>query len=290
MATEEHGIPIWARPEPGARRPRFSREQIARTALELADREGFDAVSMRRVAHELDAGTMTLYHYVRTKDDLVALMDDALMAEALLPDGELPDGWRDALGAIARRTRSTLLRHPWALFSLQGAQFGPNAMRHFEQSLAAVSTTGLDTPAKFDLLGLVDDLVFGNVLHTSEARARLAAARADPTAAHALVEFGMAQLETGEFPHTRALLGDRIPTTDPTTAPGPPMDEAALDEQFERALETLLDGAGSRFGLDRRTDAAPPPRRSRRDGRGRGGVARPAPSDPAERRVHRSRG
>ena len=63
---------------------------------------------MRRVAEELGAGTMTLYHYVRTKDELLALMDDAIMGEMLIPADELPTDWRAAVTAIARRaaTRS----------------------------------------------------------------------------------------------------------------------------------------------------------------------------------------
>ena len=51
----------------GSRKPRFSRDDIARAALRIADAEGFDALSMRRLAAELDAGTMTLYHYVRPR-------------------------------------------------------------------------------------------------------------------------------------------------------------------------------------------------------------------------------
>src|SRR4029079_16514292 len=54
-------LDVWTRPEPPARRPRYTREQIAVTAMGIADREGFAAVSMRRLATELDAGTMTLY-------------------------------------------------------------------------------------------------------------------------------------------------------------------------------------------------------------------------------------
>src|SRR6185436_15098966 len=96
---------IWERPEPGARRPRYTREQIARTALAIADAEGFEAVSMRRVASELGAGTMTLYHYVRNKDELIELMDDAMMSELIVPDDEMPSDWREALTAIARRSR-----------------------------------------------------------------------------------------------------------------------------------------------------------------------------------------
>src|SRR4029079_6731129 len=114
--------PIRARPAPGTRRPSLSRDLIAATALEIADREGFEAVSMRRIAEKLGAGTMTLYHYMRTKADLLALMDDAIMAEALVPAGELPTDWRGAVAAVARRSRDAYLRHPWAFYALQSAR------------------------------------------------------------------------------------------------------------------------------------------------------------------------
>ena len=86
---------------------------------------------------------MTLYYYVRNKSDIVALMQDAILADVLVPDECLHGSWRDAITAITRRTRDVLMAHPWSLTSLNDAQFGPNAMRHFEQSLAAVAGTGL---------------------------------------------------------------------------------------------------------------------------------------------------
>ena len=94
------------RPEPGARRPRHTREQIAAAALAIADAEGFEAVSMRRVAAELGAGTMTLYHYVRTKDELVD-------ADGRRDHGRDPDPRRRAPGGLARgdaRDRAPLAR------------------------------------------------------------------------------------------------------------------------------------------------------------------------------------
>src|SRR3954447_23595661 len=94
---ERADAPIWARPAPGSRRPAYTREQIARTAIAIADAEGFEAVSMRRIAADLGAGTMTLYHYVGGKDELVALVSDAIMGEIVVPDDELPDGWREGL-------------------------------------------------------------------------------------------------------------------------------------------------------------------------------------------------
>jgi AcrR family transcriptional regulator len=243
VAEQRDGAPIWARPEPGARRPRFSREQIAAAALAIADSEGFAAVSMRRVAAELGAGTMTLYHYVRTKDDLVALMDDSLMAEALIPDGELPTGWRAAMTVIAHRTRAALVRHPWALVSLRDAQMGPNAMRHFEQSLKAISATDLDVPTKLALLTIVDDYVMGHVLRLEEIGTRRDRVDEDDTAA--AMEFGLAQLATGLFPLTSKLYAeskDGGAWRDAVTAD-------AISRRFDLGLAALLDGLATRLNL-----------------------------------------
>lgn len=240
---------IWSRPEPGERRPRFSRQQIAATALAIADAEGFEAVSMRRIAGELGAGTMTLYYYVRNKEELVALMDDAHMAEALVPEGELPEDWRQALTVIARRTRAALMRHRWALQALQAAQFGPNAMRHFEQSLAALAQTPLDAATKFAVLAVVDDYVFGNVLRAGELFARRQAARDMPQEeVAAIMAYAMSEIRTGRYPHTQALLGDTRPgeTPRPEEVPAGRFDADAV---FDQGLEALLDGLALRFGL-----------------------------------------
>jgi AcrR family transcriptional regulator len=249
MSSDKGHDLIWSRPEPAERRPRFSRRQIAETALAIADAEGFEAVSMRRIAAELGAGTMTLYHYVRNKEELVALMDDAHMAESLVAAGELPQDWRAALTVIARRTRAVLMRHPWALQSLQAAQFGPNAMRHFEQSLAALAHTPLDAPAKFSVLAIVDDYVFGNVLRAGEMLARRQAARdTSPEEVEAVMAYAMSEMRTGRYPHMQALLGD----VGPGEAPGPEEVGAGMydaDAWFDRGLEALLDGIALRFGL-----------------------------------------
>jgi AcrR family transcriptional regulator len=264
MASGEAGTPVRARREPGTRQRRLSRERIAAAALDIADREGFDAVSMRRLAADLDAGTMSLYHHVRTKADLVALMDDALMAEALLAEGEMPPGWRAALTLIARRTWALLVRHSWALGAFQESQFGPNAMRHFEQSLAAVDGTGLDPGERLELLALVDGYVFGSALHAGESLRRAALACADPEAARAAVEAGVARLRTGAFPHIEALFGGGGPghagagfAGPPLGAAGPPMELEALRDQFDRGLQAVLDGAHARMGLPADAPASP---------------------------------
>ncbi len=154
-------LEVWTRPERGRRRPRYTRDEIAAAAIRIADTEGFEELSMRRLASELGAGTMTLYHYVRTKDELLALVHDAIMAELLVPAGELPDTWRDALTAIAYRSRDALRRHPWALDIRDDPAPGPNGIRHWDQSMQVVTPLDLSIGERFELIAAIDEYVFG---------------------------------------------------------------------------------------------------------------------------------
>ena len=233
--------PIWARPAPAARKPRFSREKIASAALAIADAAGFGAVSMRRVAAELGSGTMSLYRYIAAKDDLVALLADALMAEIVVPDGELPGDWRAALTLVAHRTRAAYLRHPWAVHALhceagagRGTPMGPNGLRHFEQALAAVAGAPLDTRGRLDLLTLVDDYVFGHVLRAAEAEAR-SRAETESGETAAIMQFIEDQLRSGQFPRIEALSAD--------PAARAVIDEEQLEQRFELGLQALIDAA-----------------------------------------------
>lgn len=237
-------VPIWARPAPGARRPKFSREQIAAAALAIADAEGFEAVSMRRVASELGAGTMTLYYYVRTKDDLVALMDDAIMAAGLIPDGEIPARWRPAITMVAHHTRAAISRHPWALVSLRYAQMGPNAMRHFEQSLRALESTGLSPATKLEFLAVVDDYVHGHLLRAEEISTRTTAEYSDEEV-EAMREWGNAQIATGEFP----LMDQLNKELERSGGWAAAMSEDATVRRFDLGLQALLDGLAARYDL-----------------------------------------
>jgi AcrR family transcriptional regulator len=243
VAAPRDNLPIWARPEPGTRRPRFSREQIAAAALVIADTEGFAAVSMRRVATALGAGTMTLYHYVRTKDDLVALMDDALMGEALVPDGEMPSLWRPAITLVSHRTRAAIIRHPWALVSLRDAQSGPNAMMHFEQSLQAVANTGLSLWDRIELLAIVDDYVHGHLLRAEEIHTRTESAPGQPT--DEIMDFAKAQLDTGRFPESKVMFEESQRSGSWLEM----LSEEATMARFDRGLQALLDGLAHQMNL-----------------------------------------
>jgi AcrR family transcriptional regulator len=232
--------PIWAREETGTRRPARTREDIAEAAVAVADAEGFDAVSMRRVASELGVGTMTLYHYVRSKEDLLDLMSDVVFGEYLVPDAAVDRGWREGLSAIARATREAIKRHPWSLAGLRIGGPGPNGMRHAEQSLAAVRTIDADPMTRMELIGLVDDYVLGFAIRAQfmAYRARVAGV-SDERWREVMLEYAARQLETGDFPHMQALVESQ------QAAGGRPDELMPIDdddERFERGLRRVLDG------------------------------------------------
>ncbi len=155
-------VDLWMRGIGGTRKPRFTHDDVRAAAVRIADAEGLDALSMRRLATELGAPTMTLYYYVRTKDELLSLIQDAVMAEVTFPvDVVFPDDWKEAIIAVATRSRDVLLRHPWVSGIGDGPSIGPSSVRHFEQSLQALA--GLDQPfaVKLDVLSAVDEYVFG---------------------------------------------------------------------------------------------------------------------------------
>jgi AcrR family transcriptional regulator len=241
-------VPIWARPAPGERKPTYTRERIADAALKIADAEGYEAVTMRRVAAELGAGTMTLYHYVRNKDELTAMMDDSIMAELLVPADELADDWREALAEIARRSYAAFQRHPWIFEHLaeedEPNPGGPNALRHVEQSLAAAAKTGLDIAGQFELVALVDDYVWGHAMRGRATREHNAGEHARERL-EAILAYLKAQLDTGEFPHMSAFVGD-----DAMAAFERVMEMAGDPARFERGLQRLLDGIA--LDLERR--------------------------------------
>ena len=166
LAAHLETIDVWTRTDRANRKPRFNRGDIAAAAIRIADAEGFEAVSMRRLAAELDAGTMTLYHYVHTKDELLTLIVDAFLGEVVLPPGQrLPRDWRAAITMIGRRTRDALRRHPWILDIADDPNIGPNAMRHFDQSWQALASLEASLEDKLDLITVVDEYVFGFCLH-----------------------------------------------------------------------------------------------------------------------------
>jgi len=229
---------VWTRPEPGVRRTKFTRDEIAAAAVRIADEESFDALSMRRLAAELDAGTMTLYHYVHTKDELLAIVSDEVMGELIVPDGELPDDWRAAITLIAHRSRDVIRRHPWSLDIRDEPAPGPNAARHFDQSMQAVMSLDITLGERFELVSAVDEYVFGFCMNE-----RTNYMDADLHTQRDMVDYMTGLIASGEYPALAAI--EEEYGVDAAFAQ---IGERARDpERFGRNLDRLLDGFAAEF-------------------------------------------
>ncbi|MFG1921708.1 TetR/AcrR family transcriptional regulator C-terminal domain-containing protein [Cryptosporangium sp. NPDC048952] len=127
-------------------RPTLSVDRVVAVGLEIADAEGLDAVTMRRVATELAVAPMTLYTYVPGKAELVDLMlDDVYGSMSRTPFG---DGWRARVTAVASENRALFEAHPWvATVSTSRPVLGPGLMAKYEHELAAFEGLGLDDVA-----------------------------------------------------------------------------------------------------------------------------------------------
>lgn len=155
--AEIHGIP---RRKP--QQPSLSLEQIVRAAIEIADREGNDAISMRRIASELKVGAMSLYWHVANKEELIQQMLDETYAEMQLPPQPTGD-WRADMRTVASETRQVFLRHPWAaqIGPTNRSAMGPGFLRHAEFSFGAFEHTKISTDMRSDIVHVVDDYTIG---------------------------------------------------------------------------------------------------------------------------------
>ena len=199
-------------------------DTIVETALRIADDEGVDAVSMRRIASELRVGTMSLYHHVADKEELLELVGDAVSAELLVP-GEILGDWREALRGIAHNTRDAFMRHPWLIETAgRQARVTPNQLRHVEQSVAVVAALEVDRETAIAMVMATDDYTIGHVFRQS----RIGTGRR-PFESDRDLERVRALLAGGEFPNLARVFAD-----EGTMAPPP--------DTFDAGLEWLFDG------------------------------------------------
>jgi len=154
---------LWRKPPTPSRgpKPRLTVDRIVRAAVEIADVEGLDGLSMRRIAKRLGVGAMSLYTYVPSKGELLEIMLDEVIGETLhaVPADA---GWRARLEAIARQEWELIRRHPWVLqVSMVRPPLGPNTMNAYESALAAVDGIGLSEQEMARVVNLVTDYARG---------------------------------------------------------------------------------------------------------------------------------
>ncbi len=253
---------LWQGKEPASRGPKpgLTLERIVSAAVGLADREGLAALSIRKVAAELDVGTMSLYRYVPGKAELLDLMVDHVYGSPkALEEGRGKD-WRATMELVARGTWELYLSHPWLLQINQSRPIlGPNALAGLDFALAGLDGLGLTGREKLAVILAVDHYVTGTartyVLQQQVVRETGITDEEFWTAQEPTLNRAMA---SGDYPEMSRLPEDTF------TIGG--------EEALEFGLKSLLDGLEA--VIDGKRTATNPPRVDRSSPHRRGGRCR----------------
>jgi AcrR family transcriptional regulator len=199
--------------------------------VRIADAEGLEAVTMRRIAGELGIAVMSLYNYVPAKEHLGQLMADQLVGEYAYPVTPAPDP-RAAIADLAGQARGIARRHPWLAGLMQRPlPPGPNGWRYLDYFLGLLAGSGLDTGAKLEVIAMISGFatMYG---------AMQAALPAEQAGAASTVQQNAAQIRA----FARAAASGRYPNLAAAMAGADPPRSA--DDIFGSVIERLIDLAG----------------------------------------------
>lgn len=223
------------------RRDPLSRERVLGAAMDLADREGIEALSMRNLARELGVEAMSLYHYVKSKDELMAGLRDMVMREIDLPRAR-PAGWKDAIRTMAVSYHAALRHHPWYHgIKATPSHVGQGTLAYMEWTLGTLRRGGFSARMTHHAYHILDSHVVGS----SQWEAGITAALPKGTLAD-VAKSVMERMPADRFPYMHEHIEQHMGET--TRGDRHP---------FELGLDLILDG------LDSLRDEAPKGGRSR---------------------------
>lgn len=230
---------LWTPVSPARRgpKPTLSVERIIDAALDIADAEGIEAVSMSRLGKALGVTPMALYRHLSGKEELLARLTDAIAAD--MPEIPVDQGWRPGLEVWVRVQIEYAMRRPWMLdLPLSTVPPGPHRLRWIDRAFGLMAGLPLDAGEKLGIIGILAQHVLG------ESRVQVEAARADedPFADLGLVLARYA--DPSAYPHLIAAMSASKP------APGPPH----LEDDIAWGIEVVLDGVEAY--LARKAEAA----------------------------------
>lgn len=221
------------------RRAPLNRERVLHVAITLADRDGLDALSMRKLGQELRVDAMALYRHVRNKDDLFDGIIELIVGEIERP---APTGaWKIDLRAQVMAARAVMLRHPWArrVFEVRGTS-GLAVIGYIEDVLAIFSDGGFSIDLAHHALHVLDSRIFGFNQDLFDDSGR-----------------------TEPSPEAAAILGAVMATRFPRVAElaGSVSHEGVLgrcddDIEFAFGLDLILDGLERRIEGDQKVDSS----------------------------------
>jgi AcrR family transcriptional regulator len=141
----------------------LSRERVLRAAIRLADKEGIESLSMRKLAQALGVQAMSLYNHVANKDDLLDGIVDRVVSEIEVPS--LEADWKTAMRRRATSAHAVLLRHPWATMPLVSrVNVGPAMLRYVDATLGCLVKAGFAFEMADHAWNAIDSHIYGFTL------------------------------------------------------------------------------------------------------------------------------
>ncbi|MEU8247855.1 TetR/AcrR family transcriptional regulator [Nonomuraea sp. NPDC048916] len=211
--------------DPGAGRGgRLNRDRVLRAAIALADADGIESLTMRKLGEKLGIEAMSLYNHVANKGDLVDGMIDAVFGEIDLPADEAD--WRTAMRRRAISVRAALSRHPWAIGRMESrATPGPATLRHHDAVIGILRGAGFSIELAAHAVSALDSYIYGFALQQKN----LPFDTAKDTAK--ITQTIMARFASGEYPHLTEMAVEHVlqPSYD-------------YGNEFAFGLDLILDG------------------------------------------------
>jgi hypothetical protein len=212
-----------------ASRAPINRDGALVRAVAVADGEGIEAVTMRRLARELGVEAASLYHHVSGKDEILDGLVDIVAAEIELPSRA--DGWRPAIRQRAHNTRAVLRRHPWAVALMASRTTpGPATLRLLDAGIACFREGGFSVRSAAHAISAVDSYVHGFVLQEVNLPFH------DESELAAMTGAIMDEFPKADFPYLFEL------TVEHVLQPG-----YSYGDEFDVGLEVVLDGVHARL-------------------------------------------
>jgi len=184
-------------------RTRLNRERVIAAAVELADAQGLDALTMRRLGEELKVEAMSLYNHVANKDDLINAMADAIFGEIELPSHS--DDWKTAIRKRSISFREVLRRHPWAVgVHDSGTNPGPATLRHHDRVIGTFRNGGFTIERTAQAFAAIDSYIYGFCMQDKS----LPFTNPEETAA--MAHLMLAHLPVKEYPYLAELTVEHV--------------------------------------------------------------------------------
>ena len=186
-------------------RARLNKERVLTTAVALADRHGVESLSMRKLADELGAGAMSLYHYVPNKEQLLDGMVDIVFSEIEPPTTDAD--WKTAMRNRALSTREALRRHPWAIGLMEGrTTHGPANLTLHNAVLGCLREAGFSLEMTVHAYSVQDAYIYGFALQETD----MSPESADDFAAEAQRQMHEYEAVLAEYPYLVEVVGGYV--------------------------------------------------------------------------------